>query len=71
MTNFNFDKSKSPDENITLFFEHLQQVDPEMAAILETNVYNLLPLSQPGPGRNALRQQTNLIIERTLDSMVP
>jgi hypothetical protein len=70
MANFNFDKLKSPEENIKLFFEHIRQVDPEMATILETNVYDLLPLPQSGINRNALRQKANSTIEKALDLKV-
>jgi hypothetical protein len=70
MADFNFDKQKSPAENISIFFDHLQTVDPEMSAILETYVYELLPLPPAGIGRNTKRQQTNEAIEKMLDSMI-
>jgi hypothetical protein len=70
MAEFNFDKLISPDENIRLFFDHLQTVDPEMSVILKTYIYNLLPLPPTGIGRNTKRQQANEAIESILDSMI-
>ena len=69
MTQFSFSDTQSPDENIRDFFQHIRQLDPDLAPILENCVVNLLPFPQPGPARNAARQRTNSQIEQSLDSM--
>ena len=70
MPQFSFSDTQSPDENIRGFFEHLRQLDPELSPILEACVFDLLPLPQQGPARNAARQRTNARIEQALDSKV-
>ncbi len=65
MTNFNFDPDVSPGDNIKLFFEHLREREPNLAALLERNIEKLIPLPSGVPRREA-RKSVNEAIRDAL-----
>jgi hypothetical protein len=69
MPSFKFDETRTPQENIQLFYEHLRSVDAELATILQTGIGELLPLPEAGPDRNPKRLRANSLIQRALDSL--
>jgi hypothetical protein len=65
MADFSFDPDLSPEENIELFFNHLEQRDLEMTQLLRDNIEKLLPLPS-GQGRRAAREAFNRAIREAL-----
>jgi len=69
MPTFTFDDNRTPQENIDSFFEHLRSVDPELTAIFQMAIAEILPLPEAGPDRNLKRSRANSLIQRSLDSL--
>ena len=68
---FQFDKDKSPADNVTLFFEHLEASDKEFAQILRANITELIPFPADGQTRMSSRVRANNAIRKTLDTTTP
>jgi hypothetical protein len=62
MAKFQFNDSLSPEDNITLFFEHLKHRDPEMANALISSLSNIHPLPENSAARTAGRRHFHEII---------
>ena len=65
MTPFTFVDAISPEENIRAFFEHLREVDEELAHALEGNIDLLFP------SRDSRQRRTefNSKVQQFLDSL--
>ena len=68
MPTFLFDAKVTPKENIEKFLAHLDAVDHDMAALLRTNIPNLLPFPE-GPDRSTRRVQFNHAIIAGLEAL--
>lgn len=67
-TIFAFDPSRTPEQNIDLFINHLTADNAEFTQLLVSGLDILLPLPDQGPDRNAKRQQANAKIRADLQN---
>ncbi len=67
---FAFDPNLLPDENIGLFYKHLESVDPEMAEILKVNMPKLLPFPEDTQARNPLRTKFHKSVMVALEKII-
>jgi hypothetical protein len=65
MANFKFDEKKSPEENISLFYTHLETIDKDLASLLKDNINILIPLPD-GVNRTSVRQKFNKTISTAI-----
>ena len=64
---FEFDVSLSAAQNIEKFYQHLESIDTEFAALLKTNLPPLLPVLEVPVQKKAARQKFNEAIVQHLD----
>lgn len=67
---FAFDPNLLPDDNIELFYKHLESIDPEMAEILNVNMPKLLPFPEDTQVRTPLRTKFNKSVMVALEKIV-
>jgi hypothetical protein len=68
--NFEFDRSKTFDENFQAFLTQLESVDEEMAAILRSNVATLAKVVRDGERDSIARAAFNTEVAKALDALV-
>ena len=68
-TEFEFDGSKGPAENLDFFLQHLATEEAALAALLRDALNILLPLPESGLQRTAKRQQANAKVLLGLESL--
>lgn len=70
MTGFQFDQSKSFEENCKTFIDELETHDAELAGILRRNWYQLLSVVQGGESSSRNRTEFNTAIASALDELI-
>ncbi len=70
MSDFRFDGIKSFDENCAAFLDELDDVDPEMSAILRSNFDGLVSIVIDGERDTRARSDFNAKIMEALDALV-
>ncbi|MCB4380042.1 hypothetical protein FZX02_06145 [Synechococcus sp. MU1644] len=70
MTDFNLDGEERFNENCTAFLASMKEIDPEMAAILESNWDNLLAVVREGKRDTKSRTTFNETIAIALDELL-
>ncbi len=64
---FSFDPNLLLDDNIALFYKHLESVDAEMAEILKANIAKLLPFPEDAQTRTPLRTKFHSAVATGLE----
>ena len=67
---FQIDANRTPAENIALFLDHLDEDQPEFAALLRANLKLVVPLPLQAAQRYVRRAEFNRCVERALDTPV-
>jgi len=65
MADFKFDEKISPENNIDLFYAHLETIDKDMASLLKNNINGLIPLPE-GANRTLARQKFNMAVSTAI-----
>lgn len=71
MPAFQFDESKTFDNNWSAFMAELQTIDAEMAGILAANKEKLAAIVRQGQRDGGARSRFNAEIVKALDALVP
>jgi len=68
MSDFKFNPLLTSQENVELFFTHLESIDSEMVILLKNNLEKIFPLPNNPSERSSARINFNQEISRQFDS---
>lgn len=70
MDELRFDPTLTPQENIELFFQHLDSINPPLTTLLRANIGLLSPFPEANAQRSVAREKFNQAIASKLDELI-